>query len=103
MEWKEFTLGENDAGRRLDRLALRLLPHRTQNKIYSALRKGLVKLEGRKASPGQITRAGETLSVAAFLLQDERKHFDGASLGQNGESGTAKKNPSPIKEFPGSI
>lgn len=94
MEWKEFTLGENDAGRRLDRLALRLLPHRTQSQIYSAIRKGLVKLEGRKASPGQITRAGETLSVAAFLLQDERKHFDGASSGQNGESSAAKKNPS---------
>lgn len=94
MEWKEFTLGENDAGRRLDRLALRLLPHRTQSQIYSALRKGLVKLEGRKATPGQITRAGETLSVAAFLLQDERKHFDGASSEQNGESSAAKNNPS---------
>ncbi|MDE5580519.1 MAG: RluA family pseudouridine synthase [Treponemataceae bacterium] len=94
MEWKEFTLGENDAGRRLDRLALRLLPHRTHGQIYSAIRKGLVKLEGRKVSPGEITREGETLSVAAFLIQDEREHFDGASSERNGESDTAKKNPS---------
>lgn len=94
MEWKEFTLGENDAGRRLDRIALRLLPHRTQSQIYSALRKGLVKLEGRKATPGQITREGETLSVAAFLFQDEREHFDDAPKERIGKSSTAKKNPS---------
>lgn len=93
MEWKEFTLGKNDAGRRLDRIALRLLPHRTQSQIYSALRKGLVKLEGRKATPGQITREGETLLVAAFLLQDEGEHFKGASSERNVEAGAAKKNP----------
>ncbi len=94
MEWKEFTLGENDAGRRLDRLALRLLQNKTQGQIYSALRKGLLKLNGRKASHGQITREGDTLSVAAFLLQGEREIFDGAPSARNGKSGAAKKDSS---------
>lgn len=72
MEWEEFTLGENDAGRRLDRVAKRLLQHRTQGQAYSALRKGLVKLNGSKARPEQITREGDVLSIAAFLLQGEQ-------------------------------
>lgn len=97
MEWREFTLGENDAGRRLDRVALRLLPHRTHGQIYSALRKGLVKLNGHKARPGEATREGDTLSVAGFLLRDEREHSRTAPHGQNETSAPQTVPPEQIQ------
>ena len=68
MERKEWTLGADDAERRLDRLLRRLLAKNTQGEILSALRKGLVKLNGKKAQASSLTQEGDILSVAAFLL-----------------------------------
>ena len=61
-------MGADDAERRLDRLLRRLLAKNTQGEILSALRKGLVKLNGKKAQASSLTQEGDILSVAAFLL-----------------------------------
>lgn len=71
MDWKKFYLQEDDSRRRADRVLKRLLPHKTQGQIYSALRKGLVKLNSQKIPPNRITQKGDELSVAAFLLEGE--------------------------------
>ena len=68
MERKEWTLGADDAGRRLDRLLRRLLAKNSQGEILAALRKGLVKLNGKKAQASSLTQEGDVLSAAAFLL-----------------------------------
>ena len=68
MERKEWTLGADDAGRRLDRILRRLLAENSQGAILSALRKGLVRLNGKKAQASDLTQEGDLLSAAAFLL-----------------------------------
>lgn len=68
MERKEWTLGADDSGRRLDRILRRLLAENSQGAILSALRKGLVKLNGKKAQASDLTQEGDILSVAVFLL-----------------------------------
>ena len=70
MERREFTLGENDAGRRLDRILRRVLKESSQSTVEGALRKGLVRLNGKKAAASAITSAGDVLSCASFLLAD---------------------------------
>lgn len=71
MDWKKFYLQKDDSRRRADRVLKRLLPHKTQGQIYSALRKGLVKLNSQKIPPSHITQEGDELSVAAFLFEGE--------------------------------
>ena len=60
----------DDAGRRLDRVLRRLLKENSQGAIEGALRKGLVRLNGKKASASCLTREGDVLSAAAFLLPE---------------------------------
>lgn len=61
-------MGADDAGRRLDRILRRLLAQNSQGAILSALRKGLVRLNGKKAQASDLTQEGDLLSAAAFLL-----------------------------------
>lgn len=68
MQRKEWTLGADDANRRLDRILKRLLESNSHGAILSALRKGLVKLNGKKADAAAVTSEGDVLSVAEFLL-----------------------------------
>lgn len=70
MDRKEWTLGPDDAEKRLDRVLRRLLANNSQGAIASALRKGLVKVNGKKAGAACFTKEGDHLSVAAFLLSE---------------------------------
>ncbi|MBQ4015103.1 MAG: RluA family pseudouridine synthase [Treponema sp.] len=89
MERTEWTLGENDAGRRLDRILRRVLKDSSQGAILSALRKGLVRLNGKKAQAGDMTKAGDLLSAASFLLGEN-------SSDKNGSPKKAPRCPYPI-------
>lgn len=91
MERKEWTLGADDSGRRLDRILRKLLAENSQGAILSALRKGLVKLNGKKAQASDLTQEGDILSVAAFLLAPK----EGASPngGKDMETLQAQKTP----------
>lgn len=71
MERKEWKLGPDDAQRRLDRLLRKLLAQNSQGQILSALRKGLVKVNGKKAQASYVTQEGDLLSAASFLLEEE--------------------------------
>ena len=82
-------MGENDAGRRLDRILRRVLKDNAQGAILSALRKGLVRLNGKKARAGDITKAGDLLSAASFLLGEN-------SYAGNGSPKKAPSCPYPI-------
>ena len=50
MDFTEFSAGADDDGRRLDRIIRRFIATEQLSGIYKAIRKGLVKVNGRKAS-----------------------------------------------------
>ncbi|MBR4385066.1 MAG: RluA family pseudouridine synthase [Treponema sp.] len=83
MEFEEFTAGENDSGRRLDRVLRIMLRERALDKginIFSALRKRLVLVNGKKAEASQKVCPGDSIKIASFLLKEskdpaERKDF----------------------------
>ena len=80
---KNFIIEEDDAGRRLDRVLRRLLKktsgkdsatkHSTANSslstIYSAIRKGQVRLNGRKVKPSCLVALNDVLSIGDALLE----------------------------------
>ena len=51
MEFREFTAGKDDDGRRLDRILRIFLKDKSLGEIYSLLRKGLIKVNKKKAKP----------------------------------------------------
>ncbi len=66
-------MGADDAGRRLDRILRRLLAENSQGAVEGALRKGLVRLNGKKAAAAVLTKEGDLLSCATFLLAQNQE------------------------------
>lgn len=64
-----FDIHRDDADQRLDRFLRKLLPSATLGGIMKLVRKGLVRVDGRKAKPDQRLQAGETVEIR---LHDER-------------------------------
>ncbi len=70
MDFIDFMAGADDEGRRMDRIARRLLPAHSLGMLYKYLRKGLVRRNGSRIRPEARVQAGDTISIASFLLQD---------------------------------
>jgi 23S rRNA pseudouridine955/2504/2580 synthase len=66
--YKLFTIGINDAGRRIDRVVRKLLPHIKLGDIYAHLRAGRIRLNREKVKPGTTTVEGDNLQVYKKLL-----------------------------------
>lgn len=71
MDFKNFTAGKDDAGRRLDRVLRIFLSSKGLPEIYKLLRKGLIKLNHKKAKPETHVAEGDIISIAAFLFDNE--------------------------------
>ena len=69
MEFDEFTAGENDSGRRLDRVLKIMLRDFEGVNIFSALRKKLILVNGRKAEASYKVNCGDKIKIASFLLK----------------------------------
>ena len=69
MEFDEFTAGENDSGRRLDRVLKIMLRDFEGVNIFSALRKKLILVNGRKAEASYKVVCGDKIKIASFLLE----------------------------------
>lgn len=69
MEFKNFTAGTDDEGRRFDKIIRRFLPELPLSQIYKMMRKGLIKLNQKKASPETKINSGDEISFAEFLLE----------------------------------
>ena len=67
----DFTADENDAGRRIDKIVRRLMPDHSLGMIYKYFRKGLVRKNTGKTSPDAKVVAGDTINIAAFLLNPD--------------------------------
>ncbi|MBN1525573.1 MAG: RluA family pseudouridine synthase [Spirochaetales bacterium] len=58
-----FTAGENDDGKRIDRVLLQAFPQLTRGNIFRALRKGLITLNGKKCTPETRVHAHDSILV----------------------------------------
>ena len=70
MEFRDFTAGKDDDGRRLDRVLRIFLKDAGLGEIYKLLRKGLIKLNQKKAKPDSHVCQGDIISIADFLLSN---------------------------------
>ena len=68
MDFIYFTAAENDEGRRLDRILKRILPDANASVIFKSLRKGLIKVNDKKAECSIHIANGDKIKIAKFLL-----------------------------------
>ena len=65
MRYREsFQAGKDDEGRRLDRVIRKMFPHLALSWIYGSLRRGGIRLNGRKSPPATAIREGDTITIA---------------------------------------
>ena len=73
MEFERFEAGKDDDGRRLDRIVRRIMEENGGadglSGIYGTLRKGLVKVDGKRRGADFRVSAGQTVEVAGFLIK----------------------------------
>ncbi len=65
----EISVGSNDSGQRLDKFLKKYLSRASAGFIYSGIRKGNIKLNGRRARPHVLLKSGDTLQLF-FNLSD---------------------------------
>ena len=90
MEFKDFTAGRDDNGRRLDKVIRIFLNNTPLTEIYKLLRKGLIKLNHKKAKPEARVCQGDVISIAQFILKS------GSEAENNSVSQTAVDKVSPL-------
>ena len=90
MEFKDFTAGRDDNGRRLDKVIRIFLNNTPLTEIYKLLRKGLIKLNHKKAKPEARICQGDVISIAQFILKS------GSEAENNSVSYTAVDKVSPL-------
>ena len=72
MDFKDFTAGKDDDGRRLDRILHKILPELPSSGLYSAIRKKLIHVNGRTCRGNQIIVLGDCIQVASFLISQSK-------------------------------
>lgn len=71
MDFKEFTAGSDDNDRRLDRVIRKISGKENLSGLYKAIRKGIVKLNGKKTDASQRIFEGDKIEIPSFLLKTE--------------------------------
>ena len=69
MNFTEFYASADDNDRRLDRILRKFISQEALSGIYSSVRKGLIKVNGKKAEPGKHVFEGDCIRIAEFLLE----------------------------------
>lgn len=72
MNFKHFTAGKDDSGRRLDRVLRAFLTEESLSAVYKSIRKGLIKVGGRKRGGDFRISEGDDIQIADFLLAPPR-------------------------------
>lgn len=72
MKFKEFTAKSDDNGKRFDRVTRIILNAENLSEVYKFMRKGLVRLNGKKAEPSVRITEGDIISVPYFLLESNK-------------------------------
>lgn len=71
MDFLEFTAGNDDNDRRLDKILRKIAGQKNLSGIYKAIRKGLVRLNGKKTDFSEKVFTGDKIKIASFLLENE--------------------------------
>jgi len=71
MEFRTFTAGPDDDGRRFDRVLKKMFPQSPLSEIYRLLRKGFVKLNGKKADENARVKEGDIITAACFVCKTD--------------------------------
>jgi 23S rRNA pseudouridine955/2504/2580 synthase len=69
MNFRTFTVTKDDNDRRIDRIARRFLPEMSLSGIYKLLRKGMIRVDGKKVAPDFHVFEGNGLEIAQPLLE----------------------------------
>lgn len=72
MNFTHFTAGKDDGGRRIDKVLRRFLAGKNLSEIYKSLRKGFVKLNGKKCAPDAKVSENDDIQIAEFLISDNK-------------------------------
>lgn len=70
MEFIRFKTGKDDEGRRLDRIAKKLLSEENLSQLYKALRSGLIKVNEKKQKGEYRIQKGDEIKIASFLAEN---------------------------------
>lgn len=92
MDFSHFTAGKDDDGRRIDKVLRRFLAEKNLSEIYKSLRKGLVKLNGKKCAPDAKVSENDDIQIADFLISDIKCSL----INQNQNSSKNQKTPKPL-------
>ena len=71
---QQHTVGEDEAGVRLDKALSRLLPAVPRTRIFRLIRKGEVRVNGKRAKAEQRLAAGDTIRVPPVRAESETAH-----------------------------
>ena len=93
MDFTDFAAGSDDGGRRVDRVLRRFLHGVNLSSVYGALRKGLILVNARRVKPDARIESGDVVSIASFLLQNEKSS-------DSEKYGTGIENPRENKTAP---
>lgn len=74
MDFTDFKAGINDNGRRLDKVIRIIVSELSLGEIYKALRKGLIKLNNKKADPDVRIKTGDIIQIADFLTDKKQEN-----------------------------
>lgn len=75
---QEIVIGENDAGKRLDRFLRQYMPHARRNILYGALRKKNIVLNDRKAKPETLLHREDRIKI--FFKDETIEKFRGVEV-----------------------
>lgn len=79
MEFIQIKAGNDDVGRRIDRVLRKLLPGVALGEIYKHLRKGTIKVNAKKAAQDYRMNEGDVLFLASFL-EAEMQNYGASQL-----------------------
>lgn len=72
MNFSDFYAGNDDQDRRLDKIIRKMIPENNISSLYSAIRKGLIKVNDKKQDINYKIKAGDKVSIASFLISEQK-------------------------------
>lgn len=67
MDFRRFQITDDDAGRRVDRVVRRFIPELSLSAVYKLLRKGLIRVDGKRVAPDYRAETGSVLMIAEAI------------------------------------
>lgn len=92
MNFVHFTAGKDDEGRRIDKIIRHFLDEKSLSSLYKSLRKGLIKLNGKRCSPDAKIFENDDIQIAEFLISNNNDII----TNKNQNKAEIKKLPMPV-------